>query len=285
MARPAADFWNDGEEPALFPGMNTRETALLDYSEEVVSTHSSDTTSVHGIANTSALMVDGDAAGGVLAGTYPNPSFAADMATQAELDAHVSDSSAAHAASAISFSATGTIAGTDAQTAIAEVATDAAAALTAHTGDATDAHAASAIGFTPTGTIAATTAQAAIAEVASEAASALTAHTTDTTDAHAASAISFSPTGTIAATTVQAAIAEVASEAGGGGGGGTPDDESVTLAKLADSLLVNLKGTVVDTGSGYSSRPAGFASVEWVGPEDPDTLAEDGDTWVPTEAP
>lgn len=28
------------------------------------------------------------AAGGVLAGTYPNPSFAADMATQAELDAH-----------------------------------------------------------------------------------------------------------------------------------------------------------------------------------------------------
>ena len=30
----------------------------------------------------------GAAAGGVLAGTYPNPSFAADMATQAELDTH-----------------------------------------------------------------------------------------------------------------------------------------------------------------------------------------------------
>src|SRR5688572_810550 len=29
------------------------------------------------------------AAGGVLSGTYPNPSFAADMATQAELDAAV----------------------------------------------------------------------------------------------------------------------------------------------------------------------------------------------------
>src|SRR5687767_8066607 len=27
-------------------------------------------------------------AGGVLSGTYPNPSFASDMATQAELDAH-----------------------------------------------------------------------------------------------------------------------------------------------------------------------------------------------------
>jgi hypothetical protein len=32
-------------------------------------------------------VVDGDAAGGVLAGTFPSPSFAADMATQAELDA------------------------------------------------------------------------------------------------------------------------------------------------------------------------------------------------------
>ncbi len=48
-------------------------------------------------------------AGGVLAGTYPNPSFAADMATQAELDAHTGASSAAHAASAISFSPSGLI--------------------------------------------------------------------------------------------------------------------------------------------------------------------------------
>jgi hypothetical protein len=36
-----------------------------------------------------AAVLDGDAAGGVLAGTYPNPSFAADMATQAELDAAI----------------------------------------------------------------------------------------------------------------------------------------------------------------------------------------------------
>jgi hypothetical protein len=68
---------------------------------------------------------DGDAAGGVLAGTYPSPSFAADMATQAELDAHVNDTTAAHAASAVSFSPTGTIAATDVQTAIAEVASEA----------------------------------------------------------------------------------------------------------------------------------------------------------------
>lgn len=36
------------------------------------------------------------AAGGVLSGSYPNPGFAADMATQAELDAHTSNTSNPH---------------------------------------------------------------------------------------------------------------------------------------------------------------------------------------------
>ncbi len=35
-------------------------------------------------------------AGGALSGTYPNPAFAADMATQAELDAHTADSTSVH---------------------------------------------------------------------------------------------------------------------------------------------------------------------------------------------
>ena len=35
-------------------------------------------------------------AGGVLDGTYPNPTFAADMASQAELDAHLIDTTAVH---------------------------------------------------------------------------------------------------------------------------------------------------------------------------------------------
>ena len=63
-----------------------------------------------------------------------------DMATQAELDAHTADTADAHDASAISFVATGTIAGTDVQTAVAEVATDAATALSTHEADTTSIH-------------------------------------------------------------------------------------------------------------------------------------------------
>jgi hypothetical protein len=58
--------------------------------------------------------------------------FATDAEVTAAVAAHTGDSNAAHAASAISFSAVGTIAGTDVQTAVAEVATDAATALAAH---------------------------------------------------------------------------------------------------------------------------------------------------------
>jgi len=73
-------------------------------------------------AHVAADVVDGDTAGGVLSGTYPNPGFAADMATQAELDAHLNDTSDAHDASAISVVSTtlsGT--GTDVQASLEEI--------------------------------------------------------------------------------------------------------------------------------------------------------------------
>jgi hypothetical protein len=64
-------------------------------------------------------------------------------------DDHVSDSSGAHAASAVSFSPTGTIAATNVQAAIAEVASE--NDLAGHTGDTTDAHDASAISIADAG--------------------------------------------------------------------------------------------------------------------------------------
>jgi hypothetical protein len=42
-------------------------------------------------ADTSAAVMDGDAAGGVLSGTYPSPGFAVDMATQAELNTAIAN--------------------------------------------------------------------------------------------------------------------------------------------------------------------------------------------------
>lgn len=62
-------------------------------------------------------------AGGVLAGSYPNPSFASDMATQAELDTHINAASAAHAASAVSFAPSGlaVVDATDVQSAVAQL--------------------------------------------------------------------------------------------------------------------------------------------------------------------
>lgn len=73
-------------------------------------------------AAAASAVMDGDAAGGVLSGTYPNPGFAADMATQAELDAHVNDASDAHDASAISVADAGTFyAATDVEGVLQEI--------------------------------------------------------------------------------------------------------------------------------------------------------------------
>lgn len=71
--------------------------------------------------------------------TVPDASFSAaklsfDVATQTELDDHINDSSDAHDASAISFSPTGTVAATDVQAAIAEVASETASAATTDSG-------------------------------------------------------------------------------------------------------------------------------------------------------
>lgn len=66
-----------------------------------ISAHESDTTNVHGIADTSLLETT--------------------SGSQAKVDAHVNDATDAHDASAVSFSPTGSVAATDVQAAIAEL--------------------------------------------------------------------------------------------------------------------------------------------------------------------
>lgn len=89
-----------------------------------LASHTAATTTVHGIADTSALETSAGA--------------------QAKVDAHVTDATSAHAASAIAFTPTGTVSATDVQAAIAEVASESAAgvssALSAHEADTTGVH-------------------------------------------------------------------------------------------------------------------------------------------------
>ena len=42
------------------------------------------------------------------------------------------------------------------------------------------------------------------------------------------------------------------------------------------------RGLCVYASGSYPARPTGFAAVEFVGPVDPNSLAQDNDTWVNT---
>jgi len=175
----------------------------------------------------------------------------------ANLATHLADTSDAHDASAISFSPVGTVAATDVQAAIAEVASEAGGgggwtavdasetvkgiaelATQAETNTGTDdtrivtplklktnvdLHINDATDAHDASAISiadsANQYTATNAEDAlAEVLDGLQAHEADTTGAHAASAIAFTPAGTIAATNMQAALEEVASEGGGGSG-------------------------------------------------------------------
>lgn len=92
----------DAEVAAAVATINSalglKQDAATAATDAELSAHEAETTDVHGVADTSDLIVEGDSrlsdsrvptgsAGGVLGGTFPSPSFAVDMATQAELDA------------------------------------------------------------------------------------------------------------------------------------------------------------------------------------------------------
>jgi hypothetical protein len=99
------------------------------------STHAALTTSVHGIANTANLATNASVATAVTAhesdttnvhGIADTTVLATDAEVAAAIAVHTGDTVDAHDASAISFAPTGTIAATDVQAAIAEVASEAA---------------------------------------------------------------------------------------------------------------------------------------------------------------
>lgn len=119
-------------------------------------------------ADTANAVMDGDAAGGALAGTFPNPSFAVDMATQAELADHINDLGAAHAASAVAFTPGSGLLSTTVQSAVEEAVGVASSTLAAHLSDTADAHDASAVSVAAIVGMAATDVQTALAELQTE---------------------------------------------------------------------------------------------------------------------
>lgn len=211
-------------------------------------------------------------------------------AADSALTAHISDTTDAHDASAISNVPAGTIAATDVQAALNELDTEKATTgsvstvasdLTAHISDATDAHAGTAITNTPAGNIAATTVQAAINELDSEKATTgsvttvatdLSNHLSDATDAHDASAISFTPTGSIAATDVQAAIAEVDTEK-------VPTSRTVNGHALSANVTVTADDVLpTQTGNSGKFLKTNGTTAAW------DTPAGSGDVVGPASS-
>lgn len=196
-------------------------------------------------ANSADAVMDGDTAGGVLAGTYPNPSFASDLATQVELDAHINDTSAAHAATSVGVTPFGTIAATQVQAALEEIVNEA----TGGTDDQTAAE----VPVTPFGTIAATDVQAALEEIVTE--------STGGTDDQTATEVPFTPTGTIAGTDTQAAVAEVASEAASNLA--SHEADTTSIHGIADtSVLVTqttLTAHIDDTADAHDATAISYA--------------------------
>jgi hypothetical protein len=177
-------------------------------------------------------------AGGVLAGTYPNPSFAADMATQAELDAEATARASADTAAI----------GTAEDYTDSQVAAEAAARATAVSGEATarasgdTAAVATAEGYTDSQVSSEASARAsgdtaAIATAEGHSDAALATHEA-ASPAHAAAAVSIADAGGFfTGTDVEGALQEL-----GANDGSQTLAETLALGNDANAVeIINLK--------------------------------------------
>lgn len=89
-------------------------------------------------------------------------------------------------------------------------------------------------------------------------------------------------------TTSLAAKQDTAAKGALNGYAGLDATGKVPTSQLPSSLalVAQSKGVAIyNTGSSsYPARPVGYASVEWIGPVDPGTAAQDYDTWIDTSA-
>lgn len=214
-----------------------------------------------------------------------------DVATQAELDAHLNDITAAHAASAISFTAGGTIAATDAQTAIAEVATDAASALSTHEADITNIHGitdtsalvttSTSLGGDLTGTVG--NAQIAAGAVgATELAS--NAVTNDKVADDAVGVAELSATGTPSSSTFLRGDNSWATPSGGASALDDLTDVTITGATTGQVLKYNGSAWINDTDAtaGGSTALDDLSDVAITAAASGDILRHNGTSWVDT---
>jgi hypothetical protein len=128
-ANDGSDFTNpDADYRRLFLGedgtLHLKDSAgtVTDVGGGDVSAHLADTTDAHDASAISILDVANDFTATDVEGALAE--------LQADAEAHLADASGAHAASAISFSPAGTIAATDVQAAIEEVASEAGGGVT-----------------------------------------------------------------------------------------------------------------------------------------------------------
>ena len=145
--------------------------SLSGNAEVVISPAAEDIIASAAVLLAALLTVDGP--GSLLNADFLDGLSSADFALAADLAAHLADTTAAHAASAISVSPSGSLAATDAQTALLEILGD----IETHVADATAAHAAAAISYNGGTGMSATDVEAAIDELATEKQDAATAIT------------------------------------------------------------------------------------------------------------